>query len=78
MHRAPEKRSANSASRGPAVYEGKTVNMVQQCSRQNRQEAGHLEVEAVLGSSVDRLTRYQSALKRDLYRAIETLRDFTT
>ena len=48
--------------------------MLQQSSSYNSQKAGHLEVEAVLGSSLDRLTRYQSALKRDLYRAIQTLR----
>lgn len=33
-----------------------------------------LEVEAVLGNTIDRLTRYQSALKRDFYRAVELLR----
>lgn len=38
------------------------------------QEAGHLEFEAILGNSLANMARYQSALKRDLYRAIETLR----
>jgi hypothetical protein len=40
----------------------------------NNQEADHLEVEAVLGSAVENITRYQAKLKRDLYRAIEVLR----
>jgi hypothetical protein len=35
---------------------------------------GHLEIRAVLGGSLDTMTRYRSALKRDLYRAIEMLR----
>jgi len=64
----------SSASRGPRVYQGVVLNMLQDSSNHNSQEAGHLEVEAVLGSSLDKLTRYQSALKRDLYRAIEMLR----
>jgi hypothetical protein len=33
-----------------------------------------LEVEAVLGNTLDRLSRYQSALKRDFYRAVDLLR----
>ena len=37
-------------------------------------QGDRLEFEAVLGNSLDGLTRYQSQLKRDLYRAIETLR----
>ena len=50
------------------------MSAVQNLRNDNSQEAGHLEVEAVLGSSLEKMTRYQSALKRDLYRAIEMLR----
>lgn len=37
-------------------------------------DASHLEVQAVLRSSLDTLARYRASLKRDLYRAIEALR----
>jgi hypothetical protein len=64
----------STASRGPTVYQGKVLDKLLTSRNQNSQQAGHLEVEAVLVSSLDKLTRYQSALRRDLYRAIETLR----
>ena len=66
--------SNSSASRGPAVFEGQVIDGIQKSQNHNSQEADHLEVEAVLGNSLANMTRYQSALKRDLYRAIETLR----
>jgi hypothetical protein len=50
------------------------INAFQNSHNSNSQEAGHLEFEAVLGNSLANMTRYQSALKRDLYRAIEMLR----
>lgn len=62
------------AQRGPASFQGQIVSAIQRSQHHNSQEAGHLEVEAVLGSSLANMTRYQSALKRDLYRAIEMLR----
>jgi hypothetical protein len=67
--------SRSSASRGPAVFQNQVINAVQKLQNHNSQEAGQLEVEAVLGSSLEKMIRYQSALKRDLYRAIETLRN---
>ncbi len=66
--------SNSSASRGPAVVKGQVINAFQNSQNSNSQTAGHLEFEAVLGNSLANMTRYQSALKRDLYRAIETLR----
>lgn len=66
--------SNSTASRGPAVFQNQVINAVQKVQNHNSQEAGQLEVEAVLGSSLEKMIRYQSALKRDLYRAIEMLR----
>jgi hypothetical protein len=66
--------SNSSASRGPAVFQNQVIKAVQNSQNHDTQEAGHLEVEAVLGNSLANMTRYQSALKRELYRAIETLR----
>jgi hypothetical protein len=66
--------SNSSASRGPAVFQNQVINAIQKSQNNNSQEAGHLEVEAVLESSLEKMTRYQSTLKRDLYRAFETLR----
>jgi hypothetical protein len=64
----------SSASRGPAVVKGQVVNAFQNSQNSNSQRAGHLEFEAVLGNSLSNMTRYQSALKRDFYKATETLR----
>ena len=50
------------------------MSAIQRSQHHDGQEAGHLELEAVLGGSLEKMTRYQSALKRDLYRAIEMLR----
>ena len=38
-------------------------------------EADHLQVEAKFSSSLDTVLRYELAIKRDLYKAIATLRD---
>jgi len=62
------------ASRGPTVIQGQRVPDSQSSQRQYGQAASHLEIEAVLGNSLINLTRYQATLKRDFYRAVETLR----
>jgi hypothetical protein len=64
----------SSASRGPAVFQGQIISAIQKSQNNNSQEADHLEIEAVLGSALESITRYQAKLKRDLYRAIEALR----
>ena len=66
--------SNSSAQRGPAVFQNQIVSAIQRSQNNKSQGAGHLEVEAVLGSTLEKMTRYQSTLKRDLYRAIEMLR----
>ncbi len=38
-------------------------------------QAGHVQIEAKLSSSLDSVLRYQAAIKRDLYRAMAVLRD---
>lgn len=63
----------SSASRGPGVFQNQVVREFQKSGNHASQEAGHLEVEAVLGSSLANMTRYQAALKRDFYRAIDKL-----
>lgn len=70
---AGEDKSHSNAARGPAVFQKQIISAVQKFENHNRQTAGHLEIEAVLGSTLEKMTRYQSALKRDLYRAIEML-----
>ena len=66
---------ANSdASRHPMLFQGQILKDTQQSQNRNTQNASHLEVEAILGSPLPGLTRYQSAIKRDLYRAIDKLR----
>jgi hypothetical protein len=34
----------------------------------------HIEIEAVMGNALETLTRYQTKLKRDLFKGIEMLR----
>jgi hypothetical protein len=72
---AGKDQSCSSISRGPAVVQNRIMNAFQSTGNASTQEVGHLEVEAVLGSALEKMTRYQSALRRDLYRAIDTLRD---
>ena len=66
--------SSSSASRGPAVVQNQVMKDFQNSGNHTSQKVGHLEVEAVMGNSLEKLSRYQSALRRDLYRAIEMLR----
>src|SRR5713226_7785991 len=68
-----DQRNSNT-SRRPGVWQNQVLNAVQISDNSHHQEGGHLEIQAVLGSSLDTMTRYRSALKRDFYRAIETLR----
>lgn len=63
------------AQPGPPMYQGQIVNAVQRSQNTDTQEGGHLEVEAEIGISLDKIVRYQSVLKRDLYRAIEMRRE---
>lgn len=60
--------------RGLVAVQNQTLNTVPGVRNRQNQEGGHLEIQAVLGGSLDTMTRYRSALKRDLYRAIEMLR----
>lgn len=59
---------------GPGVVQGQVVQALKSSRNSDHQKFDHLEVEAVIGSALESMTRYQAKLKRDLYRAIETLR----
>lgn len=39
------------------------------------EKGGHVQIEAKLNMSLDTILRYEAALKRDLYRALQTLRE---
>jgi hypothetical protein len=60
--------------RGPGVVQNQVVPAIEKSYDSHKREAGHLEVQAVLGSSLATMTRYRSALKRDFYSAIDRLR----
>jgi len=45
--------------------------------RNNKDKAGHVLIQAKLGSGLDTAMRYQAAAKRDVYRAIAALRKAT-
>lgn len=59
---------------GPPVVQGQLVHALKSSQDSDHQEVDHLEIEAVMGSALESMTRYQAKLKRDLYRAMETLR----
>jgi len=75
---AGKEESNSNASRGPTVFQDQILRDLQKSQKHDSQKAHHVEVEAVIASSLDKLTRYQSALKRDLYRAIDMLRVLQT
>jgi hypothetical protein len=62
------------ASLRPAVIQNQVQPGWHASVKNQNNEAGHLEVEAILVSSLTSVTRYRSPLKRDLYKAIEMLR----
>ena len=58
---------------GPAVLGGKIFPDAENVSGYRKHHAQRMEVQAVIGGSLERLSRYRSALKRELYRAIDKL-----
>jgi hypothetical protein len=50
------------------------VHAIKNSQNSDNQNDDHLEIEAVMGSILENVTRYQTKLKRDLYRAFEKLR----
>ncbi len=59
---------------GLGVVQGQVVHALKSSQNSDHQEVDHLEIEAVMGSTLESMTRYQAKLKRDFYRAVEQLR----
>ena len=57
------------------VRTGSSERDTEEFSREKKDKAGNVQIEAKLTNSLDSVLRYQSALKRDLYRAIAALGD---
>jgi hypothetical protein len=57
------------------VRTGSAERDLEEFSREKKAKAGNVQIEAKLTNSLDCVLRYQSALKRDLYRAIAALAD---
>jgi hypothetical protein len=68
----------SSAVHGPGFVQGHVVEALKSSQNNDSKNGDHLEIEAVMGSALESMTRYQARLKRDLYRAIETLRKMQT
>jgi len=66
--------SDSTASRLPKMFQGRVVPSTPESRQRISDQTGTLEVEAFLESSLGKMTRYRSGLKRELYRAIELLR----
>jgi len=63
-----------SGQRGPGFNQGQPVPGCQVFNAAHGNTGRHIEVQAVLGSTLNRILRYRAAVKKDLYRAIEALR----
>jgi hypothetical protein len=61
-------------NRGPAFNQGQPVPGYQVFKAAHGNTGRHIEVQAELGSTLNRILRYRAAVKKDLYRAIEALR----
>lgn len=71
---AGQNAESSSASRGPRIVQEQMVHDYEDSGKHNSRSGSHLEIEAVLGNSLASITRYESSLKKDLYRAIDKLR----
>ena len=71
---ARDEHSNVTGTRQPAVVQNRWVEQVKKLDDSQNRHGGHLEIEAVLGSTLDTLTRYGRTLRNNLYRAIRQMR----
>ncbi len=78
--RATSTKDANhtNGSRGPAIFQGLPRPGFQSSSASHGNSGRHLEVQAFLGSTLDRIIRYRKDVDKQLYRAVEALRTAQT
>jgi hypothetical protein len=57
---------------GPPISNGAIVPAAKASTNNDSQNADHLEIAAVMGNALETLTRYETKLRRELYRAIGT------
>jgi len=65
---------ASGALSGPEIAQGMRVPDARRSQNSRSESGAHIEVEAVIGNSLTNITRYQSRLKRDFYKAVDFLR----
>ena len=63
-----------SGRRQPAIDQNRWVEQVKTVSDSQNRHGDHLELEAVLGSKIETLSRYGRTLRNNLYRALKQLR----
>jgi hypothetical protein len=63
-------------SRQPQLINGQLVTGTQSSGNHHECERGLLEIRAVLGDSLDTLTRYRAHLEKQFFKAVETLRAY--
>jgi len=56
----------STAVRGPGFVQGHVVEALKSSENSDNKNVDHLEIEAVMGSALESVTRYQAKLKRDL------------
>lgn len=61
--------------RVPAVVQNRALSGTQSSRSSNNHGNSHLEIQAVMGSTLQTVSRYRSMLKRDLYHALQELRN---
>ena len=70
--------SKSHVARGPQMINGEVADGFSASGIANQDDGHHLEVEVVLISALESMSRYKARLKKDLYRAIEMLRTLQT
>jgi len=71
--KAGKDRGQSDASCGSPLVQGEVIDAVRVSRSSHNDNMDHLELEAVLVSTLESVTRYKAKVKRDLYRAIEAL-----
>ena len=71
---ARDDHSSVSGTRQPGLIQNQWAHHIKEESGHQNRQGGNLEVEAVLGSTFENLSRYGRGLRNNLYRAMNQLR----
>jgi hypothetical protein len=67
------KKGDNDHTTAPVAVAGRIIPNAENVSGYRKRQAQQMQVQAVMDSSLDAVSRYRSGLKRELYRVIDKL-----